>query len=123
MVAEIHARRLGSPLDSMLTLTDADGNEIAFNDDHKDMSQAMLTHHADSHLTASIPAEGNYYLHVTDAQRNGGPDFSYRLCMRAPQAGLRTSCCPLEYHRSRRTGRSDHRVRACAKMVLTKTSS
>ena len=58
LVAEIHARRLGSPLDSVLTLTDADGNEIAFNDDHKDMSQAMLTHDADSHLTASLPANG-----------------------------------------------------------------
>jgi hypothetical protein len=94
LVAEIHARRLGSPLDSMLTLTDADGNEVAFNDDHKDMAQAMLTHHADSHLTASIPADGNYYLQVTDAQRNGGPEFSYRLCMRAPQADYELRVVP-----------------------------
>ena len=94
MVAEIHARRLGSPLDSMLTLTDAEGNEVAFNDDHKDRSQAMLTHHADSHLETSIPAKGNYYLRVTDAQRNGGPEFSYRLCMRAPQADYELRVVP-----------------------------
>jgi hypothetical protein len=86
LVAEVHARRLGSPLDSMLTLTDAAGNEVAFNDDHKDMAQAMLTHHADSHLTASIPATGEYFLHVSDAQRNGGEEFSYRLRLRSPQA-------------------------------------
>ena len=94
LVAEIHARRLGSPLDSMLTLTDADGNEVAFNDDHIDKSQALLTHHADSHLTASVPAKGNYYLHVTDAQQNGGAEFSYRLCMRAPQADYELRVVP-----------------------------
>ena len=94
LVAEIHARRLGSPLDSVLTLTDAEGNEVAFNDDHKDMSQAMLTHHADSHLTASLPAGGNYYLQVTDAQHNGGPEFSYRLCMRAPQTDYELRVVP-----------------------------
>lgn len=86
LVAEIHARRLGSPLDSMLTVTDAQGNELAFNDDHEDKAQAMLTHHADSHLTASIPATGNYFLRVSDAQRGGGEEFSYRLRLRSPQA-------------------------------------
>jgi hypothetical protein len=94
MVAEIHARRLGSPLDSMLTVTDEQGNEIAFNDDHKDLSQSMLTHHADSHLAASIPATGNHYLHVRDAQRNGGPEFIYRLCMRAPQSDYELRVVP-----------------------------
>lgn len=85
LVAEIHARRLGSPLDSMLTLTDASGKELAFNDDHEDMSQGLTTHHADSLLTASLPAGGEYYLRVSDAQNGGGNDFSYRLCLRAPQ--------------------------------------
>ncbi len=94
MVAEVHARRLGSPLDSMLTLTDEEGNEIAFNDDHKDMSQAMLTHHADSHLTASLPAGRKHYLHITDAQHNGGTEFSYRLCMRAPQSDYELRVVP-----------------------------
>ncbi len=94
LVAEVQARRLGSPLDSMLTLTDAQGNEIAFNDDHKDMSQALQTHHADSHLTASVPAQGSYYLHVTDAQANGGQPFSYRLRLRAPQADYELRVVP-----------------------------
>jgi hypothetical protein len=77
-----------------LTLTDEQGNEVAYNDDHKDMSQAMLTHHADSHLTASLPAGGNHYLHITDAQNNGGQEFSYRLCMRPRQADYELRVAP-----------------------------
>ena len=33
IVAEVYARRLNSPLDSVLKLTDADGQQLAFNDD------------------------------------------------------------------------------------------
>ncbi|QEG00993.1 hypothetical protein Mal15_50690 [Stieleria maiorica] len=94
IIAEIHARRLGSPLDSMLTLTDADGNEIAFNDDHEDLSQAMLTHHADSHLEASIGSQVDYFLTVSDAQGKGGPDFGYRLQLRSPQADYQLRVTP-----------------------------
>ncbi len=85
LVAEVHARRLGSPLDSILTITDEQGNEIAFNDDYKDLSQSMLTHHADSHLITAVPGTGKHYLHITDAQDNGGQDFNYRLCLRPKQ--------------------------------------
>ena len=94
LIAEIHARRLGSPLDSSLTLTDRDGNEIAFNDDHVDKAQAMLTHHADSHLTATVPAKGDYFLTVADAQGNGGKDFGYRLSLRSPQADYELRVVP-----------------------------
>ena len=36
IVAEVYARRLDSPLDSVLKLTDAAGRQLAFNDDHED---------------------------------------------------------------------------------------
>ena len=36
IVAEVYARRLDSPLDSVLELTDAAGRQLAFNDDHED---------------------------------------------------------------------------------------
>ena len=36
IVAEVYARRLDSPLDSVLKLTDAAGKQLAFNDDHED---------------------------------------------------------------------------------------
>lgn len=84
VIAEVNARRLGSPLDSMIYLTDGQGNEIAFNDDFVDATQAMQTHHADSQLIARVPAQKTY-LHITDAQQNGGPEFAYRLSLNAPQ--------------------------------------
>ena len=84
VIAEVNARRLGSPLDSMIYLTDEQGNEIAFNDDFVDATQAMQTHHADSQLIVRVPAQKTY-LHITDAQQNGGPEFAYRLSLHAPQ--------------------------------------
>lgn len=84
VIAEVNARRLGSPLDSMIYLTDEQGNEIAFNDDFVDATQTMQTHHADSQLIARVPARKTY-LHITDAQQNGGPEFAYRLSLHAPQ--------------------------------------
>ncbi|TWU36011.1 peptidase [Novipirellula artificiosorum] len=94
LVAEVHARRLGSPVDSILRITDETGQEIAFNDDHKDITQALQTHHADSHLSVALPAGSNYFLHLSDAQRKGGPDFSYRLSLRAPQADFELRVVP-----------------------------
>lgn len=84
LVVEVQARRHGSPLDSLLILTDADGKEIASNDDFTDKSQGLSTHHADSRLEAVIPSPGAY-LHISDAQRNGGKDFVYRIGLHAPK--------------------------------------
>ncbi len=85
VVAEVYARRLGSPLDSVLKLTDAAGQQLAFNDDHEDPSCGLLTHHADSWLTAKLPAAGTYYLHLYDAQNQGGPEYAYRLRISPPR--------------------------------------
>ena len=85
VVAEVQARRLGSPLDSLLRLTDAAGQIIALNDDHDDGQSPLLTHHADSWLTAKLPKSGAYTVLVSEAQRHGGDDYVYRLCLRAPQ--------------------------------------
>ena len=46
-VAEINARCLDSPLDSTLTLLDARGQPLVFNDDQEDKGAGLLTHHAD----------------------------------------------------------------------------
>ena len=85
IVAEIFARRLGSPLDSFLRLTDADGKQLAFNDDFEDKGSGLNTFHADSYLTATLPADGTYFIHVTDTQGQGGPEFAYRLRISEPQ--------------------------------------
>ncbi len=85
IVAEVHARRLDSPLDSVLKLTDAAGKQLAINDDHEDKGAGLTTHHADSWLRASLPAAGTYCLHVGDAQRKGGPEYAYRLRISPPR--------------------------------------
>jgi len=84
VVAEILARRLNSPLDSSLSLSDAAGRQLAFNDDHEDKGSGLSTHHADSRLEAVLPADGRYFITVADVQGRGGPDYAYRLVVGPP---------------------------------------
>jgi hypothetical protein len=85
VVAEVIARRLDSPLDSVIKLTDAVGNLVAFNDDHEDLASGLNTHQADSYFMARLPADGVYYLHIGDTARQGGEEYGYRLRLSAPQ--------------------------------------
>jgi hypothetical protein len=94
MVAEVEARRLGSPLDSVLTLTDAHGKQLAFNDDFEDKGAALLTHQADSRLIYRFPQKGTYYLQLADTEQNGGPDFAYRLRISHPRPDFEVRIAP-----------------------------
>jgi hypothetical protein len=85
IVAEVMARRLGSPLDSVLRLTDAAGRQLAVNDDFEDKGSGLNTHHADSYLMMTLPAEGDYFLQISDAQGKGGPQQAYRLRLSPPR--------------------------------------
>jgi hypothetical protein len=85
MVAEVDARRLDSPLDSVLKLTDATGKLVGFNDDREDLAAGINTHHADAYLMVTLPADGTYYVHLGDTARNGGEEYGYRLSLSAPQ--------------------------------------
>ena len=79
VVAEVYARRLDSPLDSVLKLTDAAGKLLAWNDDHEDLGSGVNTHHADSYLMASLPGDGAYFVHLSDTARAGDEEYTYRL--------------------------------------------
>ncbi|MFH0965225.1 MAG: hypothetical protein V2A58_14590 [Planctomycetota bacterium] len=85
VVAEVFARRLRSPLDSLLRLTDASGRVLEWNDDYMckegDLytNMGLLTQQADSCLSARLPARGTYYVRLTDAQNHGGEAYAYRL--------------------------------------------
>lgn len=94
VVAEVYARRLESPLDSILKLTDAQGRKLAANDDHEDKGAGLITHHADSYIAATLPSDGTYYLHLSDAQRNGGPDYGYRLRISPPRPDFELRVVP-----------------------------
>ena len=119
IVAEVTARRLGSPLDSMLRLTDGAGRQIAFNDDHEDRATGLLTHHADSYLAVQLPANGAYYLAIGDAQQQGGPEYAYRLRISQPRPDFellvtpsnvsagRGLSVPIDVHAVRRDGFSE----------------
>jgi hypothetical protein len=97
IVAEVFARRLNSPLDSVLTLTDAGGRQLAFNDDYEDKAEGLVTHHADSYLCVKLPADGAYYVHLGDMQHHGGTAYAYRLrlSLARPDFGLRVTPCSL----------------------------
>lgn len=85
IVAEVVARRLDSQLDSLLKLTDANGKPLALNDDHEDRAAGLRTHDADSYVRATLPADGTYYLRLTDTQDRGGPAYAYRLRVGPPR--------------------------------------
>lgn len=85
VVAEVFGRRLHSPLDSLLRLTDALGHVLAWNDDHEDKASGLCTHHADSYLCSRLPKDGVYYAYLADSQHHGGEAYGYRLRMGPPQ--------------------------------------
>jgi hypothetical protein len=84
VVAEVRARRDGSPLDSFLRLRDAGGTIIASNDDTEDKECGLLTAHADSYLRVNLPAAGTYRLELLDTTGKGGGTYAYTLDIRRP---------------------------------------
>ena len=121
--AEVHARRIGSPLDSLVRLMDASGKVVAWNDDHVLKEKhlhvdhtGVTTHHADSYVIARLPYSGTYYVQVSDAQRHGSAEHRYQLRLgpARPDYALRvtpSSLCarrgetiPITVHAIRRDG-------------------
>lgn len=94
IVAEVTARRLESPLDSVLELFDAADKGLALNDDHEDKFDDLRTHHADSLIRFTLPADGTYYVRLGDAQHHGGPEYAYRLRLSGPRPDFELRMAP-----------------------------
>ena len=94
VVAKVFARRLDSPLDSVLKITDAGGKLLAYNDDFEDPQAGTNTHDADSYLSLKLPADGTYYVHLGDTARSGGEEYAYRLRIGPPQPDFALFCVP-----------------------------
>jgi hypothetical protein len=94
IVAEVTARRLDSPLDSVLELLDAAGHRLAWNDDHDDRRAGLITHQADSLITATLPASGPYFVRLGDTQHHGGAEYAYRLRISAPRPDFAVRVSP-----------------------------
>lgn len=76
---DLHAAALGSPLDGVLTVVDADGKELATNDDRTGGN-------VDPQLSFTPKADGRYYVRVADrSPHRGGANFGYRLHIGEPQ--------------------------------------
>jgi hypothetical protein len=72
-VLDLRAGRLGSLLDSVLTILDSKGNRLATCDD-------MSAGQTDSQLAWKVPADGTYSIRVEDRLASrGGPRYAYRL--------------------------------------------
>jgi len=83
---DARARRLESPLDSIITLFNATGGQLAENDDTIDESQGLITQHADSYLRYTIRADGDYVVRIGDIRGHaGGEEYAYRLTIAPPK--------------------------------------
>jgi hypothetical protein len=85
LVLEVWARRLGSRLDSLLSVQDANGKELAANDDAIGK---------DSRLEFTAPQAGSYLVRVTDLSGQQGANQFYRLSLRALEPDFRLTFTP-----------------------------
>ncbi len=100
IIAEVYARRLNSPVDSIVRLCDANGRVLAWNDDcmekdgHLHTGPGLLTHYADSCLRVTLPEDGDYFFVMADAQRQGGEEWGYRLHLTPPRPDFELKVTP-----------------------------
>jgi len=100
VVAEVLARRLRSPVDSVIWLSDAAGmwwRGTTISSTRKAILRTDLgaaTHHADSYLRAKLPQDGAYFLRLADAQRQGGDGFGLAPAPERPAADFLLTVTP-----------------------------
>ncbi len=67
---ECYGRRIRSAIDPVMVVYNAQGGGLVSNDDSRG---------PDSYFRFSVPADGEYFLSVTDHLKRGGADFVYRV--------------------------------------------
>lgn len=85
IVARVHSRKLGTPLDSHLSIAGPTGKQAAFNDDASTSSK-------DSALTFTATAAGTHEIRLRDLLGRGGEDFTYALEVEAVEPGFTVTC-------------------------------
>lgn len=70
VVVSVYARRLRSPLDSVIEVFDAKGHSLASNDDADGV---------DSDLKFTPSETTNFFVRIRDTLGQGGPDYTYRI--------------------------------------------
>jgi hypothetical protein len=95
ITCEVHAARLGSPLDARLEIRDAAGRRLAENE---------ISKGGDPLAKFTAPADGEYQVRIHDVRFQGGQAYVYRLTLTAdpyverffPLGGKRGSTIKLE---------------------------
>jgi len=82
LVFEVRAHRYGSPVDSILRIVDADGKEIAVNDD---ANFPGVEFNKDSYLMHTFAKAGRYQVEMRNLWKTTGEDFPYELVVRPPK--------------------------------------
>lgn len=85
IIARVHSRKLGTPLDSHLSIMTPAGRQAAFNDDASTRSK-------DSELAFTASAAGSHELRLRDLLGRGGVDFVYALEVSAVEPGFTVTC-------------------------------
>ncbi|MBI3697103.1 MAG: PPC domain-containing protein [Acidobacteria bacterium] len=85
LVFEVRAQRFGSPVDSILRILDAKGNQVALNDD---ANFAGVQFNKDSRISHTFKQAGRYVLEMRNLWAVTGEDFPYQLLVRPPQPGF-----------------------------------
>jgi hypothetical protein len=75
----VYARRLRTPVDSVLNVYDSKGGNISSNDDGAG---------SDSTAKFNVPEDGDYFVRVSDHLKQGGPDYVYRVEITKGQPGV-----------------------------------
>ncbi len=84
-ILEVLAQRLGSHLDSNLTVTDLTGKELASNDDAIGK---------DSRLEFIAPQSADYIAQIRDMTQKQGPDYIYEFTIHPAKPDFRLSFAP-----------------------------
>lgn len=77
------AQSIGSPLDTVVNIYNEKGGSLGGNDDGGGRRRL------DSKFTVNIPADGTYFVRVTDHLERGGPTFVYRMEIAASEPSVR----------------------------------
>lgn len=78
-----YARSQGSPLDGRLILRDAEGKQLATNDDSNN--------YPDPKIDFKTPAKGDYYINIRDHLDNAGANYIYRIEITPRKASISAS--------------------------------
>jgi hypothetical protein len=81
IVAEVEARRLGSPLDALLAVYAGEAL-VAQNDDAQG---------SDARIEFDVKKDAEYTVVLRDLTEHGGENFGYRLALRPPSVAARAS--------------------------------